>query len=86
MLDFMEFTRMFDFEEKLVLNRVALDMSKSRFLDHCAFSESVTTDDDCKSLMKVLLVKVEKLSDEEWDNLKSYLPFDVSVSDADLNE
>lgn len=84
MLDFKEFAGMFDFEERLLLNHADPDMSKAFFLNHCTFSKLATADMDCSALLDRVLKKVGELSDEEWDVLKSYLPFDVSVLDADL--
>lgn len=86
MLALTEFSRMFDFEEKMVLNKSAVGVSKKAFLDQCSFSKAVTEDDECIALLSSVAEKVEKLSDEEWEELKQYIPFDVPVLDADVDE
>lgn len=75
----------FNMDEKMVLNRVAGDLSKEEFLEQCDFSKMIAVDEDVDGLFDELKEKVASLSDEEWEALKKYLPFDVAVAEFDLD-
>lgn len=83
-MGFKEFERMFDFEEKMFLNNNALGVSKTEFLNQCSFSCAVVDDEDCSFLVKRVMEKVEILSEEEWEELKQYIPFAVPVTEEDV--
>lgn len=85
-MGFNDFVKMFDFEEKMFLNNNALGASKGEFLNQCSFSCQVVDDELCSLLVKRVMEKVELLTEEEWEELKQYIPFEVPVSDADVDD
>lgn len=76
----------FSDEEKMVLNRLAVNVSNDECCEQLLFGAEVTGDEDCVSLFSSLREKVASLSVEEWDNLQSFLPFETSVLEEDFDE
>ncbi len=73
----------FDNEEQLVLNRLAMKESKNSFIERLEFGLSVGNNEDIADLLKNLKSKVSSLSDEEWGNIEELLPFDVPCEEED---
>ena len=83
MFDFSKDDNIFNADEKLVLNRMGIGISRKEFVTQAGFSEQVTEDADCKALMHIVMAKIDGLTDEEWEDLQKYLPFDVPFDDED---
>lgn len=84
MTSYETFSTMFVFDEKILLNKMALDLSLRNCLDRLALYEEVTSDEECKQLIVSLQEKVKILTEEEWEDLKSFLPFDLPLTEEDL--
>lgn len=84
MLDFSKADFMFNTDEKVVLNRLGMGVSKEECLSQLSFSEQASNDEDCKDLLQDVLDKVNSLSNKEWEDLQKYLPFEVEFSDSDM--
>lgn len=82
MIDFFKESKFFSFEEQLIMNNLAVDVTKDEFLMQLDFSISVCGKDDDFSLelMQNIKSKVLKLSDEEWKQLQEFIPFPVDDS------
>ena len=76
---------LFTVNEKIILNRLVVDNSKDYVLNHLLFSADVSIDDDMVATLKSLASKIEKLSDSEWDDMKSYFPCQVPISEKDFD-
>lgn len=90
----------FDFtvDEMVYLNKNAIDLPKSAFLNRMKFHIVANVDMDLGDndidihleivdFMKNLFSKISALSDEEWTNLQNELPFiDLPYSDYDTKE
>lgn len=83
MFDFSKDSNIFDEEERVILNHNAIGISREACCEQLAFNMAVTSDNDCVQLLQALYAKVRDLSDEEWEDLQKYLPFEVSFSDED---
>lgn len=86
MIDFFKESNYFDFEEKMILNNLGVGVSKSRCCDLITLGLKMATDTMIQDTLNSLLNKVNALSDEEWEDLQNYLPFDVLVDDEDLDD
>lgn len=71
-------------EEKYVLNKVAIDVSRDECCDRLLFGSEVTTDEECASVLLELCSKLKNLKPDDWEELQNYLPFELSFIDADL--
>lgn len=84
MIDFFKESNYFDFEEKIILNRVGIGVSKKEGCDSISFGAKLTADEMLQATYLSLLNKVNALSDEEWEDLQNYLPFDTIVDEENL--
>ena len=58
--------------------------TRAGFLANLNFSRSISTEQDVLNLLDGLIAKTERISDEEWESLKTKIPFDTYY-DADSN-
>lgn len=75
----------FDEEEKIILNHLAINVGKDVCCEQLSMGMAVCEDSDVVSVLQATYSKIRDLSVEEWDNLQSFLPFSVSVSDDDFD-
>ena len=76
----------FDTEEQVILNRIAIDESKDSVIEKIDLSINVCTDDEVVSLMSNLKYKILNYSNENWIELQLMLPFDTPGADSDTIE
>ena len=74
---------LFDNEERYVLNSVCegtplAGRSKERVLGNLTFAREVSAEQDVLDLLDGLIVKFERISDDEWEILKQYIPFGIA--------
>lgn len=76
---------LFSFEEKEVLNRVALGLGKEQCVEALSFGQESSDDEECRGLYAAVITKVQSLTVEDWKELQAFLPFTLPVSDDDFN-
>ena len=70
----------FDSDERIIINKacegmdIALFTQKS-FLENLEFSRAVSTEQDIVDLLAGLIGKVKQISVEEWEGVKTRIPF-----------
>lgn len=79
----------FDNDERIIVNKACegvnvLSFSRDAFLAHLTFARNISTEQDILGLLDGLIAKVEHISDVEWDNIKSKVPF-ATYYDAESN-
>lgn len=84
MFDFLKSSNMFDMEEKVILNHIGIGIGRNDCCEQLSFSAEVTEDQDCVEILHRVYEKVCDLTEEEWNELQLYLPFEVLISDDDL--
>lgn len=85
MLNFAVDNEVFDVEEKLVLNHVAVGVSQSVCCEQILFDMEIVDNDTLSSALQSLYAKVRDLTEDEWNSLQSFLPFEVPLSDDDIS-
>lgn len=78
-------THVFDEEEKLILNHLAVDVGKDICCEQLSMGISICDDTAVISVLEAVQSKILDLSVDEWADLQSYLPFDVSISEDDFS-
>lgn len=84
-MPFPEDLRLFDVDEKIILNKLVAENTKEYVLNHLRFSADVCIDEDMVDTLNGLYVKIEAISDEEWREMKNYFPCAVPYSDRDFD-
>ena len=76
----------FNEDEKIILNKMAIDDENKMVVEsRLKFSEAIC-EDDIKTLLGDLLEKIKSLSEADWNEIYSLLPFWVSVDDTEGND
>lgn len=70
----------FNNDEKIVINSISngsdnRTLTRTKLLTSLEFSYSVSIEPSVLDLLEGLILKVNQLSDEEWEDLKTFLPF-----------
>ena len=81
----------FDVVERIMINKGSEgipveDFTRKNFLVNLSFARSISTDQDVIALLDGLISKVERITDEEWEKLKTMIPFDVYYGMDDMEE
>lgn len=74
----------FEEEEKIIINHLGLEGSKQDCCKQIEMGIIVNNDKDIANLMCDLLKKIENMTEDEWMEIQSNLPFLVTISDEDL--
>lgn len=74
----------FNEEEKIILNHLAVDNGKDVCCEQLSMCLSISDDSDIVSILESTYSKIKDLSSEDWADLQSVLPYDVSISDDDF--
>ena len=79
----------FDNDERIIVNKACegtpiADFTRESFLTNLSFARSISTEQDVLNLLDGLIAKTERISDIEWDGLKTKIPF-ATYYDADSN-
>lgn len=75
----------FDEEERIILNTLVYDMpqEKKNFIGLLKFYLEVVMEEE-KNNYEMIIEKLNKLSQEDYESIKEYLPFQTSI-EYDLN-
>ena len=75
----------FDEEERIILNTLVYDMpqEKKNFIGLLKFYLEVVMEEEKKNY-EMIIEKLNKLSQEDYESIKEYLPFQTSI-EYDLN-
>ena len=84
-IDFLTDLDVFDEEEKIILNHLALESSKDTCCEQLSMGMAISSDNDVVSVLQSTYAKIKNLSVEEWSDLQSVLPYEVSISDSDFD-
>lgn len=84
-IDFLTDLDVFNEEEKIILNHLAVDASKDMCCEQLSMGMAISNDNDVVSVLQSTYAKIRDLSVEEWSDLQSMLPYDVSISDDDFD-
>lgn len=81
---------LFDNDERILINKGCenvpiTNFTRTGFLSNLSFSQSISTDPDVIALLDRLIEKISRMSDDEWENMKAKIPFEVYY-DAEDNE
>ena len=87
----------FNNDERMMINSACEEVAISKFtqkgfLRNLKFGQSISNDLDILNLYEGLIEKVEKLSDEEWEYVKTKIPFETyydmasNVNEVPLDE
>lgn len=79
MIDFAKDNKFFSVEEQLILNHLAVGVSKDEFFVQLDFSMAVCSEDDTFSLelLQNVKSKVQNFDDEQWEQLQQFVPFPI---------
>ena len=77
---------MFDEEEKIVLNKLAREGSRIACCEQLLFGMEVTSSQECNLILQAVHAKVQRLTSDEWVELQKYLPYEVSITEDDMDE
>lgn len=80
---------MFDAEEQAIINRSAENenlksFSRAMMMQKIDFAIAILMDTDIIGLYEGLKVKVSNITDSEWSEICSLLPYDLPYSDEDV--
>lgn len=84
-IDFTTDFYVFNEEEKIILNHLALDASKDVCCDQLSMGMAISDDMDVVAVLQSTYAKIRDLTVEEWADLQSILPYEVSISDDDFD-
>jgi len=79
----------FDNDERIIVNKACegtaiADFSRANFLVNLTFARNISTEQDVLDLLDGLIAKIERISDDEWEQLKTKIPFETYY-DAESN-
>ena len=79
----------FDIEEQIAINKATANeqlksFSKANLLKRINFVLAINKDDEIYNLYDGLNNKINLLTDDEWEQIKTGLPFETSYSEDDL--
>jgi MinD superfamily P-loop ATPase len=79
----------FDVEEQAVINRSVQNENVNSFtrdamMKKIDFVIAISNDDDVQELYEGLKSKIVTITDDEWGNICSLLPYDLPYSDEDV--
>ena len=79
----------YETDERIVVNRgcEGIPMSlftKEHFLLNLNFTKNISANKDILEFLDKLILKTERISDEEWEEIKKRIPFDIYY-DAENN-
>lgn len=84
-MPFPEDLNIFTVDEKIILNKLVVENTKEYVLNHLTLAEEVSLDDEMISTLQELRSKIEKISDDEWNEMKAYFPCEVPYSERDFD-
>lgn len=76
----------FDNEEMVILNHLAIGVAKDKVLTSLNFNTKISTDDNMIEIINELKNKVVTMSNEEWEKLQDMLPFTTQYNDEDVED
>ncbi len=82
-MNFIGFDKMFNEDEKKIMNQVAVRSSKQECVERIIFNINIGNDIDIKNTMDILLKKVDTITTEDWKSLQIFLPFVLTINDYD---
>lgn len=79
----------FDIDERIIVNKACeglptSNFTRAGFLTNLAFARNISTEQDVLDTLDGLIAKVERISDDEWGNLRLKIPF-ATYYDAESN-
>lgn len=73
---------LFDNDERIIINKACegapiSTFTRSGFLTNLHFARSISTEQDVLDLLDGLTAKIDRVSEQEWEDLKLKLPFET---------
>lgn len=79
-------TAAFSYDEMNVLNNIGINVSLKDAMNSVLTQVVITRDKKVKMILLELNSKLRQLTDEEWEEIQQYLPFEMPYMNEDLND
>lgn len=83
-ISFLTDKNIFEEEEKIILNHLAIEGDKDSCCEKLKLGISISNDEYVIKILEDLLTKITGIKEDEWLELQSCLPYEISIKDEDF--